>query len=144
MRMVIHFSVILTSHRYLITYGTWPSMRKPCLCTQIHLLYYFNYLTFCVSYTSSVNCIWFQIVHCTIRKSCIDKLCLEKKLLKFKSNKFCVHISTVFSCRVMTGLRKPVLSTCKIWPNFENLNCNSISIKLHTCYQRDKDIVLIV
>ena len=52
--------------------------------TSIH---YFNYLTFCVSYTSSVNCIEFPIVSCTISKSIINTLCLvslDKKLLKFK------------------------------------------------------------
>ena len=63
-------------------------MRKPCLCTQnAASLQYFNYLTFCVSYTSSVelycipNC---YVASCTISKSFIDTLCLDKKLLNFK------------------------------------------------------------
>ena len=46
-------------------------------------LHYFNYLAFCVSYTRSVNCIGFLIVSCTINKSFIGTLCLDKKL-KFK------------------------------------------------------------
>ena len=52
--------------------------------TKYITLHYFNYLTFCVSYTSSVNCIGFPIVSCTISKSFIDTLCLDKKLLKFE------------------------------------------------------------
>ena len=61
-------------------------MKKPCLnvYTKYTTLHYFNYLTVYVSYTSSVNCIGFPIVSCTISKSFIDTLCLDKKLLKFK------------------------------------------------------------
>ena len=50
-------------------------------CTSLH---YFNYLNFCVSYTSYVKCIVFPIVNCTISKCFMDTLCLDKKLLKFK------------------------------------------------------------
>ena len=52
--------------------------------TKYTSLHYFNYLTFCVSYTSSVNCIEFIIVFCTITISFIDTLFLDKKLLKLK------------------------------------------------------------
>ena len=54
-------------------------------------LHYFNYLTFCVSYTSSVNYIGFPIVSCTINKCFIDTLSLDKKLLKGQ----CVGIEAV-------------------------------------------------
>ena len=47
-------------------------------------LHYFNYLSFCVSHTDSVNCIGFLIVSCTNSNIFIDTLCLVKKLLKFK------------------------------------------------------------
>ena len=52
--------------------------------TKYTSLHYVDYLNICVSYTSSVNCIGFPIVNCTITKSFIDTLCLGKKLLKFK------------------------------------------------------------
>ena len=47
-------------------------------------LYCFNYLTFCVSYISSINCVRFLIVSCTINKSVTDTLCLDKKLQNLK------------------------------------------------------------
>ena len=76
--------------------------------TKYTSLLYFNYLTLCVSYTSSVRLIMyirFPVVSCMFNKSFIDTLCLDKKLLKLKTHrtkvvKFCVHINTVFSCRV--------------------------------------------
>ena len=52
--------------------------------TKYTSLQYFNYLTFYVCYTSSVNCMGIPIVSYTISKSFIDTLCLDKKLLKFK------------------------------------------------------------
>ena len=36
-------------------------------------------------YTSSVNCIKFTIVYYTSGKTSVGKLCLDKKLLKFKT-----------------------------------------------------------
>ena len=47
--------------------------------TKYTSLHYFNYPIFCVSYTSSVNCIGFIIVSCTISNTI-----LKSKNLKFK------------------------------------------------------------
>ena len=64
-------------------------------------LHYFNYLTFCVSYISSVNCIGFHIVNCTIGKTFIDTLSLDKKLLKFEVHKRCQILCAHKHCFLM-------------------------------------------
>ena len=71
--------------------------------TKYTYLHYFNYLNFCVSYTSSVNCIRFPIVNCTINKSFIDTLCLDKKLLTFKVDKSCQILCAHKHCFLMPG-----------------------------------------
>ena len=66
-----------TQHNKLVQNMTWHE-KTMLMYTNYISLHYFNYLTFCVSYTSSVNCIGFPVVSCTISKSFIDTLCLDK------------------------------------------------------------------
>ena len=68
---------------HYITYVT-QHQKTMLMYTKYTSLHYFSYLSFCVSFTSSINCIGFPIVSCTISKSFIDTPCLDKKLLKFK------------------------------------------------------------
>ena len=46
-----------------------------------------TYLTFCVRYTSSVNCINFHTVGCTSCKSFIDKIMFRHKVVKLPNSK---------------------------------------------------------
>ena len=46
-----------------------------------------TYLTFCVRYTSSVNCINFHTVGCTSCKSFIDKIMFRHKVMKLPNSK---------------------------------------------------------
>ena len=81
---------------------TWHE-KTMLMYTKYTSLHYLNYLNFCASFTTFVNCIEFIIAFCTITIRFIDTLSLDKKLLNSKSKKvvkFCVHISTVFSCWV--------------------------------------------
>ena len=60
--------------------------------TKYTSLHYFNYLTYCVSYTRSYNCIGFPIVGCTVSQSFIDTLYLDNKLKSKKVVKtLCAH-----------------------------------------------------
>ena len=68
------------------------------MCTKYNPLHYSTYLTFCVIYASSVDCITFSIVCCTSCKRFIDKLSLDKKLWIFKVQKvvkFYAHINPI-------------------------------------------------
>ena len=70
--------------------------------TKYTSLHYFSYLTFCVSCASSVNCIGFPMVSCTIIKSFIDTM-LRQEVVKVQSLKklyFCVH-KHCSSCQVI-------------------------------------------
>ena len=88
-------------------------------------LHYFNYLTFCVSYTSSVNCIGFSIVSCTISKCFIDTLSLDKKLLKGQ----CVGIEAIQALVnyiiIMTFLRVTQSILSLEIENFSTQNSNT-------------------
>ena len=76
------------------------------LYTKYTSLHYIQYLTFCVSCARPVNCIGFWIVSCPFSKRFIDSYSMfMQKVIKLWSlkklpKKFCVYISTVFSCRV--------------------------------------------
>ena len=73
------------------------------MCTKYTPSHYFNYLTSCIRYTSSVNAIELPIHCCTSSTIFVDKLCLGTKLRNFKVQKvvkFYAHISPIFSCRV--------------------------------------------
>ena len=50
------------------------------MCTKYIHLHHSTYLSFCVSYMGSINCINFHIVRCSSCKSFIDELCLGTKL----------------------------------------------------------------
>ena len=50
------------------------------VCIKYIHLHHSTYLSFCVSYMDSVNCIKFPIVCCSSCKSFSDKLCLGTKL----------------------------------------------------------------
>ena len=60
-------------------YVTWHE-KIELMYTKYITSYYSTYLAFCVSYTSSVNCVEFPIVCCTSLKSFIDNMCLGAKL----------------------------------------------------------------
>ena len=65
------------------------------MCTKYTALHYSTYLTFCVSYVFSVNCIKFSSGYWIIFKSFMDKLCSGTKLLNLELPKsgqiLCAH-----------------------------------------------------
>ena len=68
-----------------------------------HLFHYSTYFRFCVSSTSSVNCIKFHIVCCTSCKQFIDKVSYAQNYEasnKTWSNFMCTCRNPVFSCQV--------------------------------------------
>ena len=70
------------------------------ICTHYTHSHNSTYLTFCVRYTSSVNCIRFSIVSSVNTNSFNGKLCSDIELLQFrsvKSSQIYVHISTIIS-----------------------------------------------
>ena len=61
------------------------------MCTTYALKNYFLCLTFCIGYTSSVNCITFLIVCYTSCKVLIDKICLWNFDVQKVFQILCVH-----------------------------------------------------
>ena len=95
----IHNSFITPDYSFPIL-NSYFNLQIPCINVIRHektmlmhpkytSLHYFNYLTFCVNYTSSVNYIGFPIFNYTIRKK-------SRKLLNFVFT----HVSTVYPCQV--------------------------------------------
>ena len=79
-----HTAIYVTRHeKTMLMYTKYTSLR------------YLDYLASCASFTTSVNCIEFIIVFCTISISFIDTLYLDKKLLKIQNLKssqiLCAH-----------------------------------------------------
>ena len=83
-RFLSWIQLFLATSEAFITYNSITNVtqheKNMLIYTKYTTSHYFNYLTFCVSYSRSVKCIGFSIVSCTISKSFIDKLCLDKKL----------------------------------------------------------------
>ena len=82
--------------RTMTKFVTWHE-KIGLICTQnipLQIIPH-TYLTLCVRYTSSVNCIKYAIVCYTSCESSIDKLCMDRKLWNFKFQKgsqiLCTH-----------------------------------------------------
>ena len=108
--IVIQISIYVTRHE-----------KTMLTCTKYTSLHYFNYLTFCVSYTSSVNCIGFTIVSCTISQKFHWCVMLGQKVIKIQclkshARKHCFSSQVTYT------------SICVRWQF-----CNTILVYIPSC-----------